>query len=521
MQATEIPVLIVGGGAAGTMLSLELARHGVDARTVDRLAGPATTSKAITIHARMAEIFERIDPRIAERCVNRAIHNKGYVLHFVNEAGQRREVRPGIDFTGLESKYPYILVHSQSETEQVLRDYLREEYGRETHWGVQCTGVEHVEDGVLATLEHADGRTELVTSRYLVACDGMNSRIRHSLGLIQDESDYAGTKMQNLDAVLDDFPDVEDYVHYCAGTDHFIMIVKLPGGYFRLLLSDRGEAAAPNTTPERAFMKLVDQHFDGVRLGKTIWHSRWESWVRLAQTYRERNVFLAGDSAHVHSTTGGQGMNCCMQDAWNLGWKLGLVLRGLASASLLDTYERERRPVAEQVIWAASSLHEIFMGHGKGIEQRAQRVGDKSFLDAVVGRCSGLSYSYRDALAGDGDVELPGPSAGDRSTAIDFDSDTGILAPESPSGYLLAGIADGGNAREEVATVIARISQRFPGVVDTRVCESDEAFRRRCGPGAQLVLVRPDGYIGARCRIDSAAALSRKLAAELGSSGPG
>ena len=77
MNATEIPVLVVGGGAAGTMLSLELARHGVDARTVDRLAKPAATSKAITIHARMAEIFERIDPRIAERCVARAICNKG------------------------------------------------------------------------------------------------------------------------------------------------------------------------------------------------------------------------------------------------------------------------------------------------------------------------------------------------------------------------------------------------------------------------------------------------------------
>ena len=136
------------------------------------------------------------------------------MLHFVDDAGKRREVRPGIDFTGLESKYPYILVHSQSETEQVLREYLRDEFGRETEWGVQCTGVEHTEDGVLATLERGDGTRELVSCRYLVACDGMNSRIRRSLGLVQDESDYAGTKMQNLDAVLHDFPDVEDYVHY-------------------------------------------------------------------------------------------------------------------------------------------------------------------------------------------------------------------------------------------------------------------------------------------------------------------
>ena len=94
MRTSEIPVLIVGGGAAGTMLSLELARYGVEARTVDRLAEPATTSKAITIHARMAEIFERIDTHLIERYLARAIHNQGYVLHFVDAEGHRREVRP-------------------------------------------------------------------------------------------------------------------------------------------------------------------------------------------------------------------------------------------------------------------------------------------------------------------------------------------------------------------------------------------------------------------------------------------
>ena len=515
-KSSETPVLIVGGGAAGTMLSLELARHNVEARTVDRLAEPAKTSKAITIHARMAEIFERIDPRLMDRYRARAILNKGYVLHLVDDAGARREVRPGIDFTGLESKYPFIFIHSQSETEQVLRDYLRDEYGRSTQWGVYCKTVEHLVDGVLATLEHADGSLELVHCQYLVACDGMNSRIRRSLGLIQDESDYAGTKMQNLDVVLHDFPDAEDYVHYCAGTDHFIMIVKLPGGYFRLLLSDRGEAADPNTTPERAFMNLVDRHFDGVRLGDIVWHSKWESWVRLAKTYRDQNVFLAGDSAHVHSTTGGQGMNCCMQDAWNLGWKLGLVLNGLAAPELLDTYERERRPIAEQVIWAASSLHEIFMGHGKGIDERTERISDKAYLDAVVGRCSGLSYTYREVLAREDDDDLPGPGIGDRATAIDFDADASVFTPQSASRYLLVGLTGSLGDIEEVRRVVSEIAGHFPDVLDTRSVSASEQFMARCSDAAQLILVRPDGYIGNRCLLSNADRLARALKAELG-----
>lgn len=514
MTTSEIPVLIVGGGAAGTMLSLELARHGVEARTVDRLEGPAVTSKAITIHARMAEIFERIDSRLVERYLARGIHNKGYVLHFVDETGNRREVRPGIDFTGIETKYPFILVHSQSETEQALRDYLLAEYGRATEWGVACTGVEHRDNGVAAKLGHADGRSEEVHCRYLVACDGMNSRIRRTLGLVSDESDYAGTKMQNLDAVLHGFPDVEDYVHYCVGTDHFIMVVKLPGGYFRMLLSDRGEAAAPGTTPEQAFMGLVDRHFDGVELGETVWHSKWESWVRLAKTYRDRNIFLAGDSAHVHSTTGGQGMNCCMQDAYNLGWKLGLVLRGAASEALLDTYESERRPIAEQVIWAASALHDIFMAHGKGIEKRAERMNDPGFLDAVVGRCSGLSYTYRDVIDGIDDETLPGPRTGDRATAVTADGDADFLLPESPSRFLVAGVAgkDSDSASEqEIDAALARLAQRFPDLVDTRRSSGSEAFGQRCGDAPQLILVRPDGYIGGRCRPDAVDRFERYL----------
>src|SRR5512139_3129527 len=382
-----IPVLVVGGGAAGTLLHLELARRGVQARSIDRLPRPASTSRAVTIHARTAEIMERIDQRLIDRYMARGLPSKGYVLHFVDDAGRRSEVRPGLDFTTLDCRYPRLYVHGQHETEGVLRDFLQSEYGQATQWGSELVDVAHIEGGARATVQHADGSTEVIDARYIVGCDGGNSRVRRALRLLQDESDYKGSVMQNLDAFLLDFPDTDEYVHYCTGRGHFVMIVKLPGGYYRLLLSDRGEAAAPDVTPEQGFMRVIDQHFDGVRLGEVVWHSKWESRVRLSHTYRDRNVFLAGDSAHVHSTSGGQGMNCCLQDAWNLGWKLALVLQGRARESLLDTYESERKPIAAQVIWAASALHEIFMGHGKSIAERTTRISDPQFLDAVVGRC--------------------------------------------------------------------------------------------------------------------------------------
>src|SRR5690606_124276 len=116
-------------------------RRGVEARTVDRLPAPQRTSRAITVHARTAEILERIDRALVTRFLERGIHNKGYVLHFVDGEGRRSEVRPGIDFTTLDSRYPYILVHRQDETESFVRDYTREHFGRETEWNTRCAGV--------------------------------------------------------------------------------------------------------------------------------------------------------------------------------------------------------------------------------------------------------------------------------------------------------------------------------------------------------------------------------------------
>jgi 2-polyprenyl-6-methoxyphenol hydroxylase-like FAD-dependent oxidoreductase len=474
------------------------------------------TSRAIVVHARTAELLDRIDERLIARYLDRCIPNFGYILHFVDGAGNRSEVRPGIDFTQIESRYPYMLVHGQCDTENHIRDYMREAFGFGIEWNTHCVDVTQDADGVTATLVHGGngGDRELVRCRYLVACDGINSRVRRCLELSQQESDYSGTVLQNMDVFLNDFPDAEDYVHYCAGTDHFIMVVKLPGGYFRLLLSDRGEAADPSVTPERAFMRLVGRHFDGVTLGKLVWHSKWESWVRLADTYREGKVLLAGDSAHVHSTTGGQGMNCCMQDAFNLGWKLALVVQGRARPELLDTYEAERRPIAEQVIWAASSLHEIFMGHGKDIAERAKKIGDRAFLDAVVGRCSGIAYTYRDYVdqpdAGEG---LAGPAVGDRVPDADLADGRRLFELTRHPGFTLVALPATAGDANATRAALDRVGARHRDLVHCYAAAPSESLTNVFGSDDEdrLLLIRPDGYVGYRCRVGDSDRLDHHL----------
>jgi 2-polyprenyl-6-methoxyphenol hydroxylase-like FAD-dependent oxidoreductase len=507
---SEVPVLIVGGGAVGCVLSMELARRGVEYRCIERMPGPGGESRAIAMHARTVELLDLVDKELSKRILERDLWCKGYVMHFVRD-GERTEIRPGLDYTSVDSRYNCIFAHSQSETETFVRDYTRSRFGNTIEYSSTFQDLTLEPGGVTARITHADrgDEEELVHCRYLIAADGINSRVRRGLGMSVKGKDYTGSFFQNLDLDLNGFTDWTDYFHYCVGTDHFLMVAPLPGGHFRLLLSDRGEAADPTITPQQAFMRLLELHFDGITMGDVVWHSRWETWVRLADTFRMGNVFLAGDAAHVHSTTGGQGMNCCMQDAFNLGWKLALVLKGYATPELLDTYEAERRPVAEQVIWAASSLHDIFMTHGKDIAQRTRTMFDPGYTEKVVNYCSGVAYTYKDYLQKPvGLTELNGPAVGDRAPDIDFE-DGGTLFDRLRHEYFTLLVMPGDR---DLSPLVERLRRRFSRVVAIETLPESKALSKRYGPSdGRLILVRPDGYIGFKCSADEAEFLEAAL----------
>jgi NADPH-dependent dioxygenase len=495
MAVPEVPVLVVGAGAAGTMLALALARHGIEARVVDRLSEPSPYSRAVTVQARLLEIFEQIDPELVATYLERGNQSPGYVMHYVTAEGKRHDVRPGLDFRTLPSRYRCLVVNSQRETERILRDYLQARFARGPEWGVTCTAVQDLGDHALATLQHADGREERVRCRYLVACDGVNSRIRNQLGLTQEGSDYAGTVLQNLDVELLGFPDDPAWMHYCMGPGHFVMAAKLPGRFTRLLMSQPADKADAAETPHAVFGGILAQHFDGIRFGATDWHSRWGSVVRLAHSYRRGAVFLAGDAAHTHSTAGGQGMNCCMQDAWNLGWKLAYVLSGLAPQALLDSYERERKPIGKQVIDAASAIHELFMAGRNSGPEGLVALRESGFLTELVGKVSGLAYNYRPE--GERAGELPG--AGDRMPNVRLPAGAGAEWSTDLQRHtrftLLAAIPAAADRAVEDWVAGAAASRR--GALEAHVVRNAPTELLGAERRAHCYLIRPDGYIAA------------------------
>src|SRR5204862_7508266 len=183
-KTSEVPVLIVGGGAVGAVLSMELARRGVEYRCIERMPGPGRESRAIAMHARTIELFDLVDKELSGRVLARDLWCKGYVMHFVRD-GERAEVRPGLDYTTVDSRYNCIFAHSQSETETFVRDYTRSHFGKTIEYNTAFQDLTLEADGVTARVTNVDrgDEEEHVRCRYLIAADGSTSRVRRGLGL--------------------------------------------------------------------------------------------------------------------------------------------------------------------------------------------------------------------------------------------------------------------------------------------------------------------------------------------------
>jgi 2-polyprenyl-6-methoxyphenol hydroxylase-like FAD-dependent oxidoreductase len=504
-------VLVVGAGPVGLTMAGELARHGVSCRIVDRLAEPVPYCRAIGVTPRTLEVWD--DMGIARDMIDAGVWIDGLrsVIHG----------HPPTD-THLDlSDLPYAqLGLPQYDTERLLMRHLGR-LGVAVERGTAFSTLEQDESGVRVSLEK-DGATEQARFRYVVGCDGAHSAVRHALDIAFEGEAFPmmfmlgdvridwrlprGMALRALRPVENGAPDM------------FIAIpLPEPGRYRVSMLAPARLAAAGGSDhgiqsesrgPGLADLQAIADDLlpEKPRLADLRWSSTFRISMRLAECYRRGRCFIAGDAAHIHPPTGGQGMNTGIQDAYNLAWKMKLVLDGTASGHLLDSYEAERRPVGAAVVARTRAASEAY-GREKG--PAPHRLADTQIL---------VSYRGTAWVRDVGDKDVAGPSAGDRAPDATGLRRHGLGFPlrlfdilRGTEHVLLVHLAGGESADLaafarrlladcplplRIVGIGSRDAASQPGVELYR--DAQESFAKSYGASDAAFLVRPDGYVGWR-----------------------
>ena len=328
-------VLVVGAGPVGLSLAASLRQKGVDAVLLDRAAEGANTSRAAVVHARTLEALREID--VTGELVERGIIVPRFTVR------ERDRVLLTVEFGDLPTDFPYTLLVPQNVTEEILLGRLHAAGGL-VHRPFEVTDLAQDADGVTATL--ADG--ERIRAAYAVGTDGMHSTVREHAGIAFEGDAYPQSFI--LADVHLDWAGGSEEVMLFFSSEGVTVVAPLPGGRHRIVATVDEAPQDPTAADVQALLDARGPRRHPALIKDVVWSSRFRVHHRLAAHYRAGRVFLAGDSAHVHSPAGGQGMNTGIQDALGLAGKLAAVINDGAPDSVLDEYEAERRPIAEQVV---------------------------------------------------------------------------------------------------------------------------------------------------------------------------
>ncbi|MYX30212.1 FAD-dependent oxidoreductase [Streptomyces sp. SID8381] len=524
MRGYDVDVLVVGAGPVGLTAAWQLARSGVSVRLVDAAAGPATTSRALGTHARSLEIYDQLG--ILGDIAPHGTRVNAFIRHQADLTS-----RVDYDFGGLTTRFPYMFNIDQVITERVLRGHAASA-GIEVEWKTRLESFQQDDDAVTAVLRSGDGSAggeETVRARYLWGCDGGHSTVRKTLQL--PLAGEAAHTWLIADAVV--HTNLErDGLHWLFPAGGALMLFPFPDpGKWRLLdTTGEGDAEHPGHIARQFSTKLSQALGRDTVVDTPSWVSKFTIQQRAVPAMHVGRCFVSGDAAHVHSPASGQGLNTGIQDAYNLAWKLAMVLRGHADAALLDTYDTERVPIGQALLASTGEVMNTAMVDATPGDTRN---ADHSFMRRLIRNMSGLSIAYPDSpLTVPDQASGEGPRPGQRLmqiSAADAQSPgwTALRARLRTSAWHLLVFADSKHATsQDHATAETRALPAWLDKVTISrhrldphegVRDSDgRVHETLAATGGDWILVRPDGYLSARGTGDAGllAALDR-LAARL------
>jgi 2-polyprenyl-6-methoxyphenol hydroxylase-like FAD-dependent oxidoreductase len=498
-------VLIAGAGPTGMAMAIELKRAGMDVRVIDKSDHMALHSQALVVQARTLEQFQRYG--IADAAVA-----QGRKLTHASFWSDGKKIL-AFPFDRIPSRYPFVLFLPQNQTEALLNEKM-ELLGVRSERGSELVSFTQQTHGVEAKIRHGDGREETVNARWLIGCDGAHSAVRQLAG-IPFQGGGVGISFFLGDLEMDgpDVPFDELSLHLHAGD--LVFMGPLSDKLTRVIVATHAEQGKD----QKRDVSIPDfqRGLDRMKVRATVRSAEWMTPFHVndlqARHYRQGNVFLAGDAAHIHSPVGGQGMNTGIQDAANLAWKLVAVANG-ADESLLDSYESERGEVGkallrftERGLKLATASHPLVEKIRDAILPIITR---PSFVqDLMLGFISETAIEYRSSsivtdLGGDGSLR-----AGDRMPDVDVNKQggaTSLLQHATQFGHLAVLVNVSAAQRQEVASRLQALQR-----IDISDADLDDAGRKLLGSEEKVLVVRPDGYIGFRGTVGKADGLKEYL----------
>src|SRR5262245_50564844 len=515
----DTDVLVVGAGPTGLMLANQLMRRGVRPLIIDRHAGPAVQTRALGVQARTLEIYAQLG--IADRALELGKRGTGANLW----AQGRRMAHVPLGEAGRDiTPYPFILVLGQDDNERIMGDKLRE-LDVSVQWNTELIGLSQEADKVTATLRRPDGTNGTIAAAWVAGCDGAHSAVRELNGIT-----FPGAPYEHVFFVADTEATgsmVPDEVNVYLWREGFHLLFPMRGSdHWRVVgILPPALRGRDDVDFEAVIPSLRQEAGASLSFKACSWFSTYRIHHRRAVRFRDRRAFLLGDAAHIHSPVGAQGMNTGLQDAYNLAWKLALVVRGRADARILDSYEAERIPVAERLLDTTDRAFRIVVSDGwlAGVFRTRvlARIGAfalgikriQAFAFRTVSQ-TGIHYRKSPLSVGSGLPESA-PQAGDRFPWLQLRFVAG-----GPTRDSFAELDDAhfhllafGQPLPEAPHVLGDLLRVHAVPVDAA---NDAELDRAHVPRTSFYLIRPDGHVGlCGTRVD-AAALARYASATLG-----